>query len=199
MNPLIILRAASLCLVIALVSFCGYLVETIFVALTLGYIDNRNMMLPFLFGYGLGMAGIWGAFGTPTEPRFFGIRVRPAKMGLRVLYYAAVVFLFVSLGEALFGIFVEEVFHITWWDYSGIPLHVTKFTSVPTGLGFTALIMGFIHFAFERLLGLFSRMNRTLLSTLAVVLMVALCVDFIASGVQMYLTEDFVVYWRLTW
>ncbi len=193
------IKAAAMCLLITIVSFLGYMVETVFVAMTDGYIDNRNMLLPFLLGYGLAMAGIYGAFGTPTAPRFFGIRLNCRRAAWGVLYYFGVVFLAVSAGEALMGIFVEACFDITWWDYSSIPLHVTKFTSVPTSLAFTALVMLFMHAFFERIYRACQRMNRTVLYVLALVFMVLLAADFMISGVQMFLTHDFVRYWRIEW
>lgn len=38
------------------------------------------------------------------------------------------------------------------WDYTGIPLRFTKYTSVPTALGLTAGIMLFMRFVFEPLM-----------------------------------------------
>lgn len=57
----------ALGLVIAVVSFLGFAVENIWLAITKGYIDNRNMCLPFLLGYGLAVAVIYLLFGTPKK------------------------------------------------------------------------------------------------------------------------------------
>lgn len=47
----------------AVVSFLGFVVENIWLAMTKGYINNRNMNAPFLQGYGLAdsvyVRGIW--------------------------------------------------------------------------------------------------------------------------------------------
>ncbi len=192
-------KAAATCLVIVVVSFLGFCVENIFVALTDHYIDNRNMTLPFLFGYGLAMAAIYGLFGIPTKPHFLKFRLPVRPIVLQLLYYFVVVFLCVSVGECLLGLFVETFFHITWWDYSSIPLHITKFTSVPTSLGFTALIMIFQQFLFEPLVSRFRGMNPRLLHALSSAFMILLSLDFIASGVRMYVTENFVRIWRIEW
>ena len=37
----------------AIVSFLGFVVENIWLAISKGYINNRNMNTPFLLGYGL--------------------------------------------------------------------------------------------------------------------------------------------------
>ncbi len=188
---------AAMCLVITVVSFLGYWVENIFVAVTDHYIDNRNMMLPFLLGYGLGMAAVYVLFGTPTSPHFLKWHLPWTNRPLNLLYHFVLVFVCVSVGECLLGLFVEKFFDITWWDYSQIPLHVTKFTSVPTSLGFTVLIMGFIQFLFEPLLRVFSRLNPKVLYTLAIVFMVVMSIDFVVTGVRMYLTGNFVRIWRV--
>ncbi len=192
-------RAAAMCWIIAVVAFGGYIVESIFVALTLGYIDNRNMTLPFLLLYGVGMAAIYGLFGIPTEARFLRRKLPFRRKIWHVLYYFAVVFLTISVAECLFGLFVEAFFDITWWDYSGIPLHITRYTSVPTGLAFTALIMAFMQWAFSPLYAAFQRMDRRFLYVSAILLMVLLSLDFISSALQMYITHDFVRIWRIEW
>ncbi len=190
-------RAASLGLTVTAISFIGYWFENVFVALTDGYMDNRNMMLPFLLGYGLGMVAIYLVFGTPREPKLGKIKLCCSNTFLGVLYYFAVVFVCVSVGELLLGNFVEAFFNITWWDYSFIPLHFTKFTSVPTSIGFTVLIMGIIHFFFERLYFAFVKINKKLLYTLAIVFMILMTMDFVISGFRMYTTQNFVRIWRI--
>ena len=41
----------ALCMNIAFISFLGFCVENLWLAITKGYMDNRNMLFPFLFGY----------------------------------------------------------------------------------------------------------------------------------------------------
>ena len=55
-------------------------------------------------------------------------------------------------GEVLFGTFVEWVSGVVLWDYTGIPLRFTKYTSVPTALGLSVGIMLFMRFIFEPLM-----------------------------------------------
>ncbi len=54
-------------LLIALILFMGFWVENIWIAVTKGYIDNRNFRLPFLLGYGLFVVGFALCFGTPDN------------------------------------------------------------------------------------------------------------------------------------
>ena len=50
----------------AVVSFLGFVVENIWLAMTKGYINNRNMNAPFLLGYGLLILFMYAVFGTPA-------------------------------------------------------------------------------------------------------------------------------------
>ncbi len=190
-------KLAATCLLMTLVSFGGFCFESIFVAITDRYIDNRNMVLPFLLGYGLAMTAIYFIFGTPASPTFLGHKLSFKNSFLNWLYYFAVVFLFISVGECLWGTCVELFFDVTWWDYSQIPLHFTKFTSVPTSIGFTVPILLFMHFFYLPLYNAFQRLNKKLLYTLAVIFMVLLCSDFIFCAVRMYQTHDFLILWRV--
>ena len=59
--------AAAYMLTIAIISFLGYCVENIWLAVTQQYINNRNMYFPFLLGYGLAVVGIYLIVGTPKK------------------------------------------------------------------------------------------------------------------------------------
>lgn len=138
-------------IVIAIISLMGYLLENTWLAVTKGYIDNRNMNLPFLFGYGLLVVGMYYLFGTPDEMMFFRIPLKvPPAVG-RVLYFilAAVI---VSVCEVALGTAMEKICGIEYWNYSWIPLHITKYTSVPTSVGFSLLITVFMDKYFMNIL-----------------------------------------------
>lgn len=47
----IIKKILSICIIILLASFFGYIVETIWIFIRHGYIDNRGMHFPLLLGY----------------------------------------------------------------------------------------------------------------------------------------------------
>ena len=104
----------------------GYWVENLFRLVSKGVLDSRNQLLPFLFCYTIAMWAMYLALGTTNHPRFFSHRVLEGNTR-RV------------------GSIFEQVSGISLWDYSGIPLHVTKYTSIPTctamSLG-VAVIMG---------------------------------------------------------
>lgn len=98
----------SLFIIMALVSFLGFIVENLWMAFTKGYIDNRNMVFPFLIGYGLAIALIYLAFGTPRNLTILGNDINIPSTYLEILLYFIIVMVCVSLGEIFLGKSVEK-------------------------------------------------------------------------------------------
>ena len=57
-------KNSALLMMVIIVSFAGFWIENIFTAYKKGIMTNRNMILPFLLGYGLSILGLYFAFGT---------------------------------------------------------------------------------------------------------------------------------------
>ncbi len=189
-------RACILCMMMSIISFIGFCVENIWMLLSRGYMNNRNMLFPFLFGYGLAVIVMHLMFGTPQEPRLFGLHLTTEHPLINMLIFYGLVAVCISLGELLLGYFVELTTGILWWDYTRIPLHITRYTSIPTSLGFGLLVtlfMRFVFYPFGRLIG---RMNDRLLAVLACILMAIMVADFIHSGIYMYRTGQTMLVWR---
>ncbi len=190
-------RLAATLIVMTVVSFGGFVIENVFVALTLGYIDNRSMVLPFLLGYGIAVVAVYLLFGTPSSPRFFGVKLPIKNMAVKIIYYFVTAFIFVSIGEWAVGAFVERSFDITWWDYSTLPLNLTKFVSVPTSTGFTLGMMVFMQYLYLPVYNMSKKMDKKLLYALALILAILLLADFAYSGLMMYRTNNFFRIWRI--
>ena len=77
----------ALILVIIVVSLLGFCIENIFIGFRRGFIDNRNMVLPFLLGYGLTIFGFYLLLGTPEKPLFFGKQITFSASWRATLYY----------------------------------------------------------------------------------------------------------------
>ncbi len=107
---------ATYILMAVLVSFLGFVVEDGWLALTKGYIDNRNMHLPFLFGYGIAMVGLYLILGTPAT-MILPFQIKKKETFVRFIIYFVLVMLAVSVGEIILGTLVEKVCHFYWWDY----------------------------------------------------------------------------------
>ena len=89
----------------AVVSFLGFVVENIWLAMTKGYINNRNMNAPFLLGYGLLILFMYAVFGTPAALRMF---TKEKVRWKRYLVYFLCSFAVVCVGEIVLGIAVAE-------------------------------------------------------------------------------------------
>lgn len=178
-------RAAALCMIMAVVSFLGFVVENVWLAMTKGYIDNRNMYAPFLVGYGMAILAIYFMFGTPGELTVFGKQTGLSKGRKKVLYFLLVM-LCVSLGEIVLGKIVEHTCHIYWWDYSNLPLHITRYTSIPTTILFSTMIVLFMDYIFVPLYNYFLSWNSRRLYIVAGVLMVIMLGDFVGAAYRMY-------------
>lgn len=190
-------RTYALCMIIAIVSFLGFLVENIWCAFTKGYVDNRSMFFPFLIGYGIAIILIYLILGTPEELRFLKHRVHIESKMIRIVLYLIGVMLCVSIGEILLGKLVEHVCGFQWWNYSKLPLHITQYTSIPTSFAFGVLITTFMNFFFEPLIVFFEGWNDTVLKVTATILMVIMVGDFLYAAYKMIKTQGPLIRWRL--
>lgn len=188
----------NLGILVILVSFMGFAVENIWLALTKGYINNRNMNLPFLLGYGLAVLAIYLLFGVPSEMKLLNrFPVKASRMVKYILYFLCVM-LCISIGEIILGMVTEEFCHIEYWNYSPIPLHITKYTSVPTSAGFATMITLFMEKVFPFLMSKMESLDGRAVRIIVVVLLVMMVADFIKCYGQMIKTSNFNEEWRIT-
>lgn len=167
-------------------------------ALTKGYIDNRNMCLPFLLGYGLGMIAIYIMFGTPANVRIFGKKLIFRNSFAKKLFYFIVVMICVSVGEIALGTFVEKTCHVVWWDYSKLPMNITRYTTIPTSMAFSTLITIFMQYFFQPLMDGFLRMDYANLRCAATICMMLLFVDFAYNALHIYNAKELTPIWRIS-
>ena len=190
-------KAYSLTLIIVLISFLGFITENIFICFRSGVIDNRNMVLPFLLGYGLAILAIYKLFGTPNEPKFLGKELHFSSSFIAIIYYFVIAFLCVSIGELILGHLIEWTCGIKWWNYSSLPLHITQYTSVLTSSLFALFITVFMKLFFNPLLNSFQKINPKVLPILAISLMFLLSVDFIHSAIYMFKNHQTLQIWKI--
>ena len=183
------------CMMMILVSFLGFLVEDIWIGATEGYIDNRNMLLPFLSGYGLAVIGFYIVLGTPGKLRAAEkLDIHINRKWSFVIYFIAAFFL-ISLCEILLGTFVERRFGFVYWNYSNLPLHLTKYTSVPTSLGFSLILTLFMEYSFTPIMSRIVDMP-SWLKTLSVIAAVILLADLVISFGFIYKNRAANFIWR---
>lgn len=154
-------RLVPLFLMCIIMSFVGFVVENLFRLFRGGVINSRRQFLPFLFAYGIAIFALYVLVGTPREMRFFKWKLfkKDSKLSSAAKYtlYWLILFAGVFFGEVLFGTFVEAVSGVVLWDYTGIPLRFTKYTSIPTALGLSVGVMLLMRFVFEPLMRLLER------------------------------------------
>lgn len=188
-------RVLALCMIAAVISFLGFVVENIWLTATKGYIDNRNMCFPFLLGYGIAILLILAILGTPEKLWFFG-KVIPIKSKfVKTVIYFFGVMICVSVGEIALGTFVEKTCHFCWWDYSRLPLHITQYTSIPTSAMFSCLITIFMDYFFTPLYQTFLRWDYNTLRTTALLLCAIMVGDFLYSSFRTYLHHGMIQRW----
>ena len=184
-------------MMIALISFLGFLVENLWLALTKGYINNRNMNAPFLLGYGMLVVAMYFMFGTPEE---ISLPRRMRKKETRYRRYAVYflwAMLFVCIGEIVLGTVVEKLCGIEYWNYSRIPLHITKYTSIPTSAAFASMITLFMGRFFHPILRFLSKIDERVLKVLGVTLCLIMLWDFGVSLAVMIRKKSFYLKWKI--
>lgn len=187
----------ALCMVVGVVSFLGFAVENIWLAVTKGYMDNRNMIFPFLIGYGIAIMLLYLILGTPHKLWLFGRIIRIEKRMTKVIFYFTGSMLCVSMGEVLLGKFVEKVCHFYWWDYSKLPFHITRYTSLPTSAMFSCLITLFMDKVFLPLFYCFQKWDYTILRNTAIVLVAIMVGDFVYNAYMMYREKAQITRWKI--
>ena len=170
-------------IMIIIISFIGFWFEDIWMVLRHGVLDNRNMYLPFLIGYGLAIVGIYYVIGTPKKL----FNKYELKTPYNFILYALLMMMIVSIGEVILGTTVENVLGYKYWDYTKIPLHITSYTSVPTSVGFSIVITLFMNFIYEPLRLKVDKISNKIPIVIFVILIIVFILDNFFSFRQMYI------------
>lgn len=188
--------AGAVMVMSSFVALLGFLVENLWLLARKKYIDNRNMHAPFLLGYGIAITGFYFIFGTPSNLRFFGEPCEN-KVSSQFAAYFLITFVLVSLGEIILGTVIEKTCGLEWWNYTSIPMHVTKYTSVPTSLCFSVLIVTFMDCFYEPIMNRLMEFDPKGLLIYGLIVTAVMLVDFIMSMWRMKTTGKLMTTWRL--
>lgn len=187
----------ALCLIATVVSLLGFVVENVWLSVTKGFIDNRNMSLPFLIGYGIAIVAIFLLFGRPDAVVFFGKKLPIKSRFIRRIVYFLIITVCICVGEIVLGTIVEHTCHIYWWDYTRLPMHITRYTTIPTSMGFSMLICIFMNYMFEPLMSFFLQLDYVTLAFSAIGFISLLTVDFIVNAVKVFKSKSMQPRWRI--
>lgn len=189
-------KPSELGIMMIIVSFLGFSAENIWLIITNGYFNNRNMNLPFLLGYGMAMLAIYLLFGVPSQMMFLSKFSVRASRRIKIVLYFLCVMICISIGEIILGAVTERFCSIEYWNYEWLPLHITKYTSIPTSAGFAAMVTLFMDRVFPPLMNRIARMDGTV-THVAFVLIAVLVIDFVYCYGQMIKTNDFYKKWKV--
>lgn len=192
-----IINFFALIMVAVVVGFIGFCVENIWLAFSKGFMDNRNMCLPFLFGYGIAMMLVYFLFGLPHRPLFFGIEVKIKSSILKYIYYYVVMVICICVGEIVLGKTVEKCCGFQWWNYTWIPLHITQYTSIPTSMGFSGIVFLFMRYYFDWLMNVFLGLNEKTLVYMSLIFGLVLTLDMVYNLYLMHKNGKGTVRWRI--
>lgn len=181
---------------IAVIAFLGYITENVWLAITKGYIDNRNMNAPFLLGYGVLVLAVYFLFGTPQNLADWGLMRYIPEGTASYLFYYVISFLIVSVGEIVLGTLVEKICGIEYWNYEWIPFHLTKYTSLPTSIMFAGIITFFMSNLFDPIMQGLLQLNLSCIKVISIMLIALMVCDFLVSFYKMYQKQDFNLIWK---
>ncbi len=184
-------------------AFIGWFAENCIRMVSRHTFDSRHQLLPFLFAYAIAVFAVYLALGTPQKMRIFNKRIftkdTVANKILSHLTYFLVLSTFVFFGEMVVGTFYESVTGVVLWDYSETPLHVTKYTGLPSALGFGGGMYLIMAFLFKPLMNWISKMSWKSAATLDIVLGSLIVIDFFIMVITVFATGAAPEYWSITW
>lgn len=192
-------KITPLLMILVIASILGYMTENIWVGLRFGYWDNRGMMMPGLLGYGMAIVGLYLILGLPQKPMLFGHEFFFENSLQGIVFYYVAAGVLVSVAEIVLGNFVEKHCEIVWWNYTGLPLHIGKYTSVPTSMGFAAMITLFMGCVFPRLYAWVVQIENLSLSILTFALTGLLIMDFGYAARYMIRNKRVNRLWQIEW
>ena len=97
----------------------------------------------------------------------------------------------------MLGIVVEALCHIEYWNYSNIPMHITKYTSIPTSTAFAAMITILMGNVFPVLMDGICRINTQWAKIICAVLWIVMVADFFISFGHMIKAKNFYLKWKI--
>ena len=154
-------------------SILGYIIETIFGAITKGVVESRKS---FLYGPFCGIYGI-GAI-------IMILGLQPFKKNNNTLFWGG--FFIGSVVEYVVSLIGELVFHVIWWDYSNMPLNINGrvcvFFSVFWGL-LGIYLISYINPKIDKLISFIKRkISNKALKILEIIVVIFLLFDCLITG-----------------
>jgi uncharacterized membrane protein len=163
-----------------ILSFLGWIFETLFVFVAFGRWNNQGFLtLPFCPIYASSLMATYWLAGTPDAPR--GLLKHTENRLVRYGLYALVAFLVPSIAEFIVGFIFDKGFNTWLWSYKHLSLNVMGYVCVPVSLIWMALIFIFMKWCFPWIKRFVGNLSGAFSWCTAVVAAVVLSVDFVYS------------------
>ncbi len=184
-----------------MLGFVGWLAENTVRAISVGIIDCRFHLLPFIGEYGLIVFAVHLVFGTPDDFAFFGHHVFKKKTltnkvlsnVLAFVIMCAVVF----LAELGLGNLWDKVFGLQLWDYSSLPFSVTRYAGLILSLGYGFGCWLLFRLAYAPALKLVRKMDYKVAKIVCCTLGILIVADFIFMLVQFIIFKQAPMWWSI--
>lgn len=157
----------------------GFLVETLYVFLSVGKFVKRGLLLgPYCPIYGFGALILYSCF----------YNVKPTKKNIPLIFISASLIL--GSFELLCGLGFKHILDIEMWNYSGKPLNILNYTTVPILIGWGILGTLYVFLAHPIILKVVSLFSSTLMKKIAVILSILFICDLIISIIRIYVNPQ---------
>ena len=130
-------------LVIWLISFLAWIMETVYCSLMDGQLVDRGLLiLPFCPIYGLTIGVIDWLIGTPLEG---GVLLKRCRMGWkRMIVYFLLAMLIPTVAEFFTGLFFDGLFGVRLWYYADQPFTLMGYVCLPVSFLWGVMLTSFM-------------------------------------------------------
>ena len=159
-------------------SFLGFIIETLFGLLTKGVVESRKS---FLYGPFCGIYGLGAIVMIISLKRF--------NKNNYTLFIGG--FIVGSIIEYVISLIGEELFHIKWWDYSGMPFNINGRICIGFSLFWGILAIYLMSHLNPKVDKFIDKINPKLLKALAVTATIFFIFDLLITGfaLKMFFTR----------
>ncbi len=183
-----------------IVAIFGWITENLIRLVKAGFIDSRFHVLPMIPAYGLIVFAFHIILRDANDvhifrKRLFNKKSNANKFASNMISYI-IIALAVFLGELIVGNLWYALFGVMLWDYSALPLNVTRFTSIVSTLLFATIAFLFFKFAFTKFLRLLiANVSFNVAKSLSVIFVTLAILDTLAMIIHVAVTGSAPLYW----
>lgn len=162
-----------------ILSFFGWLWETIFSFFLRSPNDRGFLLAPICPIYGFALIFVYLLFGTPADMRLFGRPILHDKPVLRYLSYFLAAVLLSTAIEFITATFFQSLFGIKLWSYAFLTDGLSEFIALAPSLFWGIAITLFMRFLFHPIYRSVCRINPKPMGVLFWTLLLLLAADVV--------------------